>query len=139
MIKMAMSKGYKCVVINYRGSCGLKLTSPTLYGSASWKDYKEPIDHIYNKYCTGQDGYLKRNIYGYGVSLGAQVVTLYLVNEGKNAVLSGALILANLFNIKENVSFMKTSAYGAYNSLMGLNFNMIIQSKLPEIREYMDP
>ena len=57
------------------------MTSSTLYGSASWKDYKEPVDYIYHKYCTGKDGYLKRRIYGYGVSLGAQVVTLYLVNE----------------------------------------------------------
>ena len=71
MMKLAMSNGFKCVVINYRGSCGLKLTSSKIYGSASWMDYKEPVDYIYNKFCSGKDGCTKRNIYGYGVSLGA--------------------------------------------------------------------
>lgn len=139
MMKEAMSKGFKCVVVNFRGSCGLKMTSSQLYGSASWRDYKEPVDYLHKKYCKGLDGFAQRRLYGYGVSLGAQIVTLYLVNEGEKSVLSGALILAPLFDIKKNVAFMKTSAYGVYNSLMGLNFNMIVSSKMPEIKPFMRP
>lgn len=66
-------------------------------------------------------------------------MNLYLVNEGEKAVLSGALIMAALFDIQNNIPFVKKSAYGAYNSLMGLNFNMIISSKMPEIKPYMNP
>ena len=38
MIKAATGKGYKCVVINFRGCGGLKLTSPKIYWMCNWQD-----------------------------------------------------------------------------------------------------
>jgi len=38
MIKAATNKGYKCVVINYRGCGGLKLTSPKIYWMCNRED-----------------------------------------------------------------------------------------------------
>ena len=81
---------------------------------------------------------MKRNIYGYGVSLGASVVSLYLVNSAEKCKLSGAIILANLFNIKGNVDFFRKTTLGLYNLVMGYNFYLIISSKLPEIKRFMN-
>lgn len=55
MMKKATSEGYKCVVINFRGTAGVKMTSAKFYGSANWEDFKEPIDFIYSKYCNSSE------------------------------------------------------------------------------------
>ena len=52
MMRKATENGFKCVVINYRGTSGVRLTSSKFYSSASWKDFKEPLDYIYSKYCS---------------------------------------------------------------------------------------
>jgi len=51
MIKAATQEGFKCVVINFRGSAGVPLTSGKIYWFNSWQDLKEPIDYLYQKYC----------------------------------------------------------------------------------------
>ncbi len=81
MIKEATQNGYKCVVINFRGCAGLKLTSPMIYWINTWKtDVQEPLEYIHAKYCSGLDpDYPGRNIYGYSVSLGAAMLTRYII------------------------------------------------------------
>ena len=91
-MKKATAEGYKCVIVNFRGAAGVKMTSARIYSSAYWEDFKEPIDYIHKNYCSGNDEFEKRRIYGYAVSLGAAMVNLYLVNEGSNSKLSGAII-----------------------------------------------
>jgi hypothetical protein len=54
------------------------------------------------------------------------MLNLYLINEGKNTKLDGAIVYGQMFSIKENVSFFKQSGFGFYNFIMGLNFNIII-------------
>lgn len=41
------------MVINFRGTSGMPLTSPKLYWMSTWQDLKEPIDYIHDKYCSG--------------------------------------------------------------------------------------
>ena len=81
IIKEASLNGYKCVVINFRGCAGVKLTSPLIYWINTWKtDVQEPLEYINGKYCSGRDPeYMHRNIYGYSVSLGAGMLTRYII------------------------------------------------------------
>jgi predicted alpha/beta-fold hydrolase len=52
MIRAANKRGYKCVVINFRGCAGMKLTSPKIYWVPTWPiDIKEPIEYVHSKYC----------------------------------------------------------------------------------------
>jgi len=46
LVKEAMRLGYKCVIINYRGTSGVKLTSQNIYWMNRWEDVKEPIEYI---------------------------------------------------------------------------------------------
>jgi predicted alpha/beta-fold hydrolase len=46
-MKEAQKIGYKCVVVNYRGTAGVKITSDKLYWMSGWEDIKEPIDYIH--------------------------------------------------------------------------------------------
>ena len=55
MVKEGMRQGYKCVIINFRGAGGVPLTSKKFYWTMGWKDLKEPIDYINNKFCNSKD------------------------------------------------------------------------------------
>ena len=76
-------------------------------------------------------------MYGYAVSLGANMLTLYLVNEGSKTPLKGALSYGLPFNLEDNVPFFKRNLYKFYDFSMGYNFFLVIQSKLDEVRGYM--
>jgi predicted alpha/beta-fold hydrolase len=101
MIK-ASAHGYKCVIVNFRGTSGVKLTSPKFYGACNWLDIKEPFDHIFDTYCAGTPLYNKRNMYGYGCSLGGHFLNLYLLKEGSKVRMSGAMVYCTNFDCWEN-------------------------------------
>lgn len=138
MLKSAAQHGYKCVVINFRGYSGVQLTSGKVFCAGLWEDFKEPIDYIHEKYCSDKEGYNQRNIYSYGVSLGAALLTLYLVNEQERGPLKGALIYSNPFGLKKNLSYFINSLYGFYNAAMGFNYNLIVKKQLLQLKPFVD-
>ena len=135
MIKEANKNGYKCVVINFRGCAGVKLTSPLIYWINTWKtDVQEPIEYIHSRYCSGRDpAYIQRNIYGYSVSLGAGMLTRYIIQTGEKCVLSGALPYGLFHNIKDNVSYFKNNGFKLYDKLIGLTFYLNLKAQTDEI------
>lgn len=71
MIKQATLAGFKCVVVNFRGSAGIPLTSGKIYWMNLWQDIKEPVDFIHQRYP-------RSRLYAYSVSLGASMLVNYL-------------------------------------------------------------
>ena len=139
MIRAASRGGYKCVVVNFRGTSGMKLTSPMIYWQTTWRDIQEPIEYINDKYCGKVDAqYTKRNIYAYAVSLGSGMLAKYLVESGENCPLSGALNYGTFFNVKDNVPYFTASAWKFYDKVMGLNFYYILKDYCNQIRGTMD-
>jgi predicted alpha/beta-fold hydrolase len=122
MMKEATENGFKCVVVNFRGTADLELTSSKLYNAAGWQDLKEPFDYLYDKYCAGNNGYKSRRIYAYGCSLGGGILNLYLIKEKEKPKLSGAIVLCASFDIRGNWPHFTTSGYGFYNTAMGFNY-----------------
>lgn len=77
---------------------------------------------------------MKRNIYCYAVSLGAAMLTRYLIETGDKCVLNGAMSYGLFFNIKDNVSHFKNVAFKLYDIAMGFNFYAILTSKREEFK-----
>jgi predicted alpha/beta-fold hydrolase len=65
-VKMAAKAGYQPVLIQYRGSSGIELTSPMTYGCGQYQDVTEAIDYIHEEYCVEID----RKIFALGFSMG---------------------------------------------------------------------
>lgn len=126
LIREAQNQGYKCVVLNFRGTSGIPLTSSKLYWLNSWRDIKEPIDYIHQKYC-GDDDYKQRNLYAYAVSLGGNMLTLYLCNEGEKSPLNGAISYGIPYYIKNNVTFFRKNAFKFFDFSMGIIYYMILK------------
>jgi len=111
-VREATKMGLKCVVVNYRGSSYIELTSPKLYCGASWKDVQEPIEYIYEKHVKGKTG---KHLFGYGVSLGANILTLYMEETGEKCPLKAAVLYANPYDADKNYPYFVRSCYGLYN------------------------
>ena len=101
VIREGLRRGYKIVLISYRGTAGMKLTSGKMYNLMVWEDIKEPIDYIYEKYCQGNG----RKIHAYAVSLGANVLGHYMINEQEKSKLTSVATFGNLFNTEISGEF----------------------------------
>lgn len=130
MIKSATQEGYKCVVINFRGSAGVPLTSGKIYWFNSWQDLKEPIDYIHQKYCctvslkssqTSKKNQI-RGLYAYAVSLGGGILGLYLVKEGEKSPLNGVCGFGTPYALGQNVEFFRNTGFRFYDLTMGFNY-----------------
>lgn len=81
--------GYRAAVINFRGCAGVPLTSPRLYSAACTDDLACGALFVSKMFP-------KAKLVGIGFSLGANVITKYLGEEGVNSRLAGACVLACL-------------------------------------------
>ena len=84
--KIGKQRGYDVVVINYRGLCGAKLTSPRLYCSYSYEDIQEPIVSLHEKYP-------EKKIFAVACSMGANILTNMIGIQGENCLIQSACIL----------------------------------------------
>ena len=114
-----------------RGGDDIPLTAPKLNYSGSWPDVKRVVDHIYEKYVLDvASGEPKTQLYIFGVSLGANQLGLYLINEGKEAAkkLDGAVLYATPWNILTGWKFFYENMFGLYTYVIGMCLNEQIRS-----------
>ena len=94
---LAKKEGYKCGTILFRGAEGIPITTPKLSYSGCWTDAQFVYEHVYNNYVLdSKTGKKKTRLYGYGVSLGANILGLYLGKAGKKAgaIMDGAALFS---------------------------------------------
>ena len=71
MCSSVSAKGWRPVVLNYRGCGGLELTSPTLYCASFTDDVHLAIETI-------QQQYPQARLFAAGYSLGSMILSKYL-------------------------------------------------------------
>nr|VZI19470.1 unnamed protein product [Spirometra erinaceieuropaei] len=79
LVKGIAKRGYRCVVVNSRGTCRQKLKTPRAYCASSTEDLSEAISAIQNRYPEAP-------LCGIGISLGAINLFNYLSCFGDDAV-----------------------------------------------------
>ncbi|KZT68995.1 AB-hydrolase YheT [Daedalea quercina L-15889] len=79
--------GYRGIVVNFRGCAGVPLTSPQLYSAGHTDDIRVAVMHIANRYP-------RARLLGIGFSLGANVLTRYLAEEGTHSRLAAGCAVA---------------------------------------------
>ena len=114
------------------------MTSPKLYWFNTWEDIKEPIDHIYQRYCCdAETGKKTRNIYAYSLSLGGGILANYLTKVGTHTPLSAAVIYVMPFNLRDNIPFFRRNFFKFYDTVMGYNFHCLLKSKFSDFKKVM--
>lgn len=111
VIVKAHELNYVCVVINHRGAPGTVLNTPKLYNAASSDDVRQALAYI-------RKSKSNRDIFAIGFSLGANLLTKYLGEEGENTFLAGAAAVSNPWNFNLCYESLQGQLFGFYDSLM---------------------
>jgi abhydrolase domain-containing protein 1/3 len=122
-------KGYKVVVINYRGSSKVPLSSPMLYCAASVDDLRQPLEYIHEKYASKTDLYLIGN------SMGANIAANYLGEEGSKSFLKAACCVEPPMKMWECGDNIEKRLFGFYNYVLGKNLKVKFETMIPVISE----
>lgn len=125
--RVAYESGYHPVLVQFRGSSGVKLTSPMTYSSGQWTDVVESIDYIHREYCRE----INRSIYAIGFSLGGNWLSLALGrSKHLNSILEAATCIQPPLNICYALENIKKTWWGLVNWNMGKKYKRLLQENL---------
>ncbi|KAI0705536.1 AB-hydrolase YheT [Earliella scabrosa] len=105
--KQAGGLGFRAVVLNFRGCNGSPVVTPRLYHAGSSEDIRPVVLWI----CHTFPGC---NIYGLGFSLGANILTKYVGEEGERCPLQGLVTLANPWNFTRGAEHLPFTFLGKH-------------------------
>jgi len=125
--------GYRAVVVNFRGCAGVPLTSPRLYSGGTTDDIRVALMYISTMYPNAP-------LLGIGFSLGANVLTRYLAEEGEQSRLNAGCVLASPWNFVDNIEALDSTWFRRtiYSRSLGQNLVTLTKrhveslSKFPE-------
>ncbi|KIL69730.1 hypothetical protein M378DRAFT_156964 [Amanita muscaria Koide BX008] len=114
--------GYRAVVVNFRGCAGVPTTSTQLYSAGHTDDLRQAliyISHIYPK----------APLLGIGFSLGANVITRYVAEEGIKSRLRSCCALGCPWDLAQNNISIKSTFMGRriYSRGMGTNLSNLVK------------
>ncbi|KAL7054845.1 hypothetical protein AAHC03_024314 [Spirometra sp. Aus1] len=79
IVRSIAQQGYRCVVLNNRGTCEQKLKTPRTYSASDTEDVSEVISLIHRRYP-------RAPLTAVGISLGALILFNYISSFGEEAV-----------------------------------------------------
>ncbi|KAF8163282.1 AB-hydrolase YheT [Crassisporium funariophilum] len=110
--------GYRAVVLNFRGCAGVPITSPLLYSAGHTDDTRQALMYVAHLYPNAP-------LLGLGFSLGANVMTRYLGEEGIQARVHSACSLACPWDLRQNNHGLLNSFLGKHIYSKGMGGNLL--------------
>jgi predicted alpha/beta-fold hydrolase len=116
VVKPVVEKGWAACVINARGCALSAITTPQLFNSRSTWDVRQFITYLTSIFPN-------RPLFAVGFSLGANILTNYVGEEGGDCRLKAAVAVSNPWNLEVCNVIMKRSYIGleVYMKAMGGN------------------
>ncbi|KAF1990075.1 hydrolase, alpha/beta fold family [Aulographum hederae CBS 113979] len=111
--------GWEACVVNSRGCAMSKITSSVLYNARSTWDVRQTVKWLREKFPN-------RPLFGIGFSLGANILTNYVGEEGSNCVLKAAVVCSNPWNLEAGSLALQRSWIGLeYSKVMGTSMRKL--------------
>ena len=85
--------GWECCVVNARGCAKSKLTSPEMFNARATWDVRQTVRWL-------RKTFPNRPLYGVGFSIGGNILTNYVGEEGANCALKAAVVVSNPWNLE---------------------------------------
>ncbi|KZT05357.1 AB-hydrolase YheT [Laetiporus sulphureus 93-53] len=125
--------GYRGVVVNFRGCAGVPLTSPQLYSAGHTDDIRVAVYYIRKRYP-------RAPLIGVGFSLGANVLTRYMSEEGENCRMIAGCVLACPWDLVVNSHRIEGKWFHrtVYSAGMGQNLQGIIRQHAHRLVTFTD-
>jgi predicted alpha/beta-fold hydrolase len=90
-ILLAWQSGWRCVVMNFRGTNGCEFKTARPYSAEHTDDLAAVVDYVHKKFP-------RAPLFCIGYSLGSNLVVKHLGEVGENTPLSGAISVSNVFD-----------------------------------------
>ncbi|KAF9653105.1 AB-hydrolase YheT [Thelephora ganbajun] len=125
--------GFRGIVVNFRGCAGVPITSPQLYSAGHTEDYRAAILYVRTRYP-------KAPLLGIGFSLGANVITRYVAEEGDQCRLVSAVALGCPWDLRQNASWLESSWFNReiYSKAMGRNLQSVLRRHGEALAKFED-
>ncbi|TLS30387.1 hypothetical protein PpBr36_02441 [Pyricularia pennisetigena] len=109
------------IVVNSRGCANSEITSGVLFNARATWDVRQVVKWAHEKYPN-------RPLFGIGFSLGANIITNYVGEEGAGCLLKACIAVGNPFDLEVSSKAMQNSALGlnVYSKVMGNNLKRLI-------------
>ncbi|KAJ5338866.1 AB-hydrolase YheT [Penicillium brevicompactum] len=119
---------WEACVVNSRGCAQTKISTGVLYNARATWDVREAVKWL-------RKTFPNRPLFGIGFSLGANILTNYLGEEGDNCQLKGAVICASPWNLTvSNVKLQDTwIGKNIYSKAMGTSMKKLFEQHVDQV------
>ncbi|KXX75280.1 Medium-chain fatty acid ethyl ester synthase/esterase 1 [Madurella mycetomatis] len=113
-------RDWEVCVVNARGCANSKVTSGVLFNARATWDLRQIVNWA-------RQTFPNRPLFAIGFSLGANILTNYVGEEGVNCPLKGAISVGNPFDLDiANKALQRTALGRVYSRVMGTNMKKLI-------------
>jgi len=125
--------GYRGIVVNFRGCAGVPITSPQLYSAGHTDDIRVAVLYIAHRYP-------RARLLGIGFSLGANVLTRYLAEEGAQCRLIAGCAIACPWDLVKNAERLEVSWIHrhVYSKAMARNLQRLTRRHVSSLSKFPD-
>ncbi|KAF7186559.1 putative esterase [Pseudocercospora fuligena] len=119
---------WEALVVNSRGCAGSKITTSILYNARATWDVRQVVKWA-------RKIWPKRPIFGIGYSLGANILTNYIGEEGSNCLLSSAVVVSNPWKLEISNTMLQRTWIGlnVYSKAMGRNMLRLFDTHAEQV------
>jgi len=118
-LKRARSQGFRCVAFNCRGTSESPLTTPQFYSASYTGDIRHVVNELHERFPNAP-------LLAIGWSLGANILTNFLGEEGENSKLTAAAALCNPFDLNACDTALESGFFGKiYSQAMAKNMRKL--------------
>ncbi|OJD17550.1 hypothetical protein AJ78_02363 [Emergomyces pasteurianus Ep9510] len=131
VIAPLLEAGWAACVLNFRGCAKSRITSPLLYNARATWDVRQLVGWL-------RETFPQRKLFGIGFSLGANILTNYLGEEGASCPLSAGVICSSPWNLEVTSLALQRSWLGleVYSKTMGGNMRRLFEQHVDEISKH---
>ncbi|KAL2021496.1 hypothetical protein VTK56DRAFT_7129 [Thermocarpiscus australiensis] len=124
-------RDWEVCVVNARGCANSKVTSGVLFNARATWDVRQVINWA-------KRTFPNRPLFALGFSLGANILTNYVGEEGTNCPLKGAIAVANPFDLEMANKALQRTLLGkeVYSRVMGTNMKKLINTHKDAVLEH---
>ncbi|SZF04167.1 unnamed protein product [Blumeria hordei] len=122
LVKTDGEEKWEACVVNSRGCARHKITSSILYNARATWDCRQTISWL-------RQNFPHRRLYGLGFSLGANILTNYIGEEGSACVLEAAVVISNPWSLEVGSAALRRTWLGreVYSKTMGGNMKRLLE------------
>ncbi|KAK2796963.1 hypothetical protein FQN51_008929 [Onygenales sp. PD_10] len=126
-----VEQGWAACVVNFRGCAKSKVTSSILYNARATWDVRQLVGWL-------RERFPARRLFGIGFSLGANILTNYLGEEGADCQLEAGVICSSPWNLEASSLALQRSWIGRemYSRTMGTNMKRLFEQHVDKISQH---